>query len=301
MLVESRRLPGVKIFDGQYIAERVTALAQTILDATQESFRERYPDEMLDPPRLVFIEYGREGDDIRDTSVMPYETAIRNGANKLGIGVEIYRYSPSTRLKDLEEMIAMTNEIPGTHATIVVRSGADNDQALSQLDPRRDVDLLNPKTEKMGIYPQPTGTAGALILDRLAGNASLDMKTPGFHIALIGLGKVGLYFARMLRKSRIAVTGWDKDDSRAGITGANVIVTSLPDRPGSQVAVNGDQVRHTGYVLMDIGTGGSTREVQEKAAVYVPSQVGVGKVSRSLVMLNIATAYSNYYFPDTHC
>ena len=259
-------------------------------------------------PRLGVILVGE------DAASLSYVTAKERAATDVGMIADIHRVAgdgdPRAVEAEVAALIDRLNADASVHGMILqlpVPEGVDSDVLLQRIDPRKDVDALHPENQgrimigQARYYPAtPHGVQQLLVRS--------DAGPGGKHVVIVGRSRlVGLPLAAMLLQKRaganatVTVCHTGTPDLGAVTRGAEILIAAA-GQPGM---ITADMVR-PGAVVIDVGVNrvdDATRkrgyrlagdvafdEVKEVASAITPVPGGVGPMTVTMLLANVARA-----------
>ena len=226
---------------------------------------------------------------------------------EVGIASDTARLPTTTTQDELLELIRRWNQDPKTHAILVqlpLPGQISPDTVLAALDPRKDVDGLNPYNLGRIIASEPwfypATPSGVLEIMRRYG-----IIYAGRHVVIVGRSElVGKPLANMLLQKRetgsatVTVCHSQTPDIGAFTRQADVIVAAV-GKPG---LITAEMVKH-GVVVIDVGMnriaeGTSTKlvgdvdfpAVSRVASAITPVPGGVGLMTVAMLLKNTVKA-----------
>jgi methylenetetrahydrofolate dehydrogenase (NADP+) / methenyltetrahydrofolate cyclohydrolase len=270
-----------RIIDGNAVAARV---------------RERVAAEVAalpSPPGLATILVGD------DPASVVYVRMKREDSAQ--VGIESFHHEPGGDVtqEELVELIRSLNDDERVHGILLqlpLPDHLDQDELISLIDPRKDVDGLTPLNagllmqNREGLVPgTPAGVMELL--------AEADVDLSGARAVVLGRSiLVGKPLAQLLLAANATVTHCHSRtrDLAAVCREAEVLVAAA----GSPGLVTADMVR-PGAVVIDVGTNRTDHglvgdvdfeAVREKAGAITPVPGGVGPMTRAMLLSNTVKA-----------
>jgi methylenetetrahydrofolate dehydrogenase (NADP+)/methenyltetrahydrofolate cyclohydrolase len=270
-----------RIIDGNAVAARV---------------RERVAEEVAalpSPPGLATI---LVGDD--PASAIYVRKKHEDSAQ---VGIESFNHQPpgDVSQEELADLIRSLNDDERVHGILLqlpLPPHLDQDELISLIDPRKDVDGLTPinagllMQDRDGLVPcTPTGVMELL--------AEAGVELSGARAVVIGRSiLVGKPVAQLLLAANATVTHCHSRtrDLAAVCREADVVVAAV----GSPGLVTADMVRE-GAVVIDVGTNRTDHglvgdvdfdAVSQKAGAITPVPGGVGPMTRAMLLVNTVKA-----------
>lgn len=234
-------------------------------------------------PKLVIIR------DSENPVIMKYVTLKKRYGEDIGVSVEDVYAEGLTALK---EAVKKANEDSAVSGIIVQLPLVDRnwtEEVTSLIDPAKDVDGLNEKTEANArIFDSATATA----VNWLLAGYGVELSRPR-KIALVGYGKlVGKPLFDMFSNSGLDVSVFRHEDDLSKLADYDVIISAT----GSPRIIKSEHVK-TGCVVVDAGTaseggvlvGDVSDEVRERKDIsaITPKIGGVGPLTVSALFDNV--------------
>ena len=251
------------------------------------------------------------GEDPASTS---YVTAKERAAADVGMVADIHRIRGDGDPRGIEDevgaLIDRLNADAGVHGMILqlpLPESVNSEGLLRRIDPNKDVDALHPEnqgrimTGQARYYPAtPHGVQQLLV------RSGAD--PGGKHVVIVGRSRlVGLPLAAMLLQKRaganatVTVCHTGTADLGAVTRGADILVVAA----GRAEMITGDMVR-PGAVVIDVGVNRvddasrkrgyrlagdvAFQEVKEVAGAITPVPGGVGPMTVTMLLVNVARA-----------
>jgi methylenetetrahydrofolate dehydrogenase (NADP+)/methenyltetrahydrofolate cyclohydrolase len=270
-----------RIIDGKAVAARV---------------RERVTAEVASLPSAPGLATILVGDD--PASAMYVRMKREDSAE---VGIESFHHEPGGEVaqEELVELIRSLNEderVNGILLQLPLPEHLDQDELISLIDPRKDVDGLTPLSagllmqDRDGLTPcTPAGVMELL--------AEADVELTGARAVVLGRSiLVGKPVAQLLLRANATVTHCHSRtrDLAAVCREADVLVAAA----GSPGLVTADMVR-PGAVVIDVGTNRTDdglvgdvdfEAVREVAGAITPVPGGVGPMTRAMLLANTVKA-----------
>ncbi len=270
-----------RIIDGNAVAARV---------------RERVAEDVAalpSPPGLATILVGD------DPASAVYVRKKREDSAQ--VGIESFHHEPGGDVsqEELADLIRSLNDNGRVHGILLqlpLPSQLDQDELISLIDPRKDVDGLTPinagllMQDRDGLVPcTPAGVMELL--------AEAGVELSGARAVVLGRSiLVGKPVAQLLLAANATVTHCHSRtrDLAAVCREADVLVAAV----GSPGLVTADMVRE-GAVVIDVGTNRSDdglvgdvdfAAVSQKAGAITPVPGGVGPMTRAMLLVNTVRA-----------
>jgi methylenetetrahydrofolate dehydrogenase (NADP+)/methenyltetrahydrofolate cyclohydrolase len=274
-------VPSARLIDGKAVAARVR-------EGVAAEVRE-----LPSPPGLATILVGD------DPASATYVRMKRQ--DSIAVGIESFHHEPGGDVsqQDLADLIRSLNDDERVHGILLqlpLPANLDQDELISLIDPRKDVDGLTPLNAGLLFCGRealvPCTPAGVMELLDEAG-AELE----GARAVLIGRSiLVGKPLSQLLLAANATVTHCHSRtrDLAAVCREADVLVAAA----GSPRLVSADMVRE-GAIVIDVGTNHTDEglvgdvdfeSVKEKAAAITPVPGGVGPMTRAMLLSNTLTA-----------
>jgi methylenetetrahydrofolate dehydrogenase (NADP+)/methenyltetrahydrofolate cyclohydrolase len=270
-----------RIIDGKAVAARV---------------RDRVAEEVAalpSPPGLATILVGD------DPASAVYVRMKREDSAQ--VGIESFHHEPAADVSqdELVELIRSLNADERVHGILLqlpLPDHLDQDELISLIDPRKDVDGLTPVNAGLLMQNRdglvPCTPAGVLLLLEEAG-----VELSGARAVVLGRSiLVGKPVAQLLLAANATVTHCHSRtrDLAAVCREGDVLVAAA----GSPGLVTADMVRH-GAVVIDVGTNRTEdglvgdvdfEAVREVAGAITPVPGGVGPMTRAMLLSNTVKA-----------
>jgi methylenetetrahydrofolate dehydrogenase (NADP+) / methenyltetrahydrofolate cyclohydrolase len=270
-----------RIIDGKAVAARV---------------RERVAEEVASlpsPPGLATILVGD------DPASQTYVRMKREDSAQ--VGIESFHHEPGGHVaqEELVELMRSLNHDERVHGILLqlpLPNHLDQDELISLIDPRKDVDGLTPLNAGLlmqsrdGLVPgTPAGVMELL--------AEAEVELSGARAVVLGRSiLVGKPLAQLLLAANATVTHCHSRtrDLAAVCREADVLVAAV----GSPGLVTADMVRE-GAVVIDVGTNRTDdglvgdvdfEAVRAKAGAITPVPGGVGPMTRAMLLANTVKA-----------
>jgi methylenetetrahydrofolate dehydrogenase (NADP+)/methenyltetrahydrofolate cyclohydrolase len=270
-----------RIIDGKAVAARI---------------RERVAEEVAalpSPPGLATILVGD------DPASAVYVRMKREDSAQ--VGIESFHHEPGAdvaqdELVDLIRSLNTDDRVHGILLQLPLPGQLDQDELISLIDPRKDVDGLTPinagllMQDRDGLVPcTPAGVMELL--------AEAGVELSGARAVVLGRSiLVGKPVAQLLLAANATVTHCHSRtrDLAAVCREADVLVAAV----GSPALVTADMVRE-GAVVIDVGTNRTDDglvgdvdfdSVSQKAAAITPVPGGVGPMTRAMLLANTVKA-----------
>ncbi len=274
----------MQIIDGKKIAERMK-------DALVKTVAEQNNGDIMCPirPLLAIILVGERADSELYVSLKEKE------AKKVGVDTSLYRLSPESPMKELEELIAFLNKDEATDGILLqlpLPGNFDTNWMVSMIDPDKDVDYFHPQNIKhlgqSGIWP-PLVQVVTEIFDEIKYNSS------GKEVCVIAnSNEFGSVMSKVLTDmgASVKVVSPDNEDLSSVASSADVLITAV-GRPG---LIKGEHVKK-GALIIDVGItkgeDGKVRgdvdaeSVKDKAEWLTPVPGGVGPITIAAALKNV--------------
>ena len=270
-----------RIIDGKAVAARV---------------RERVAAEVASLPSAPGLATILVGDD--PASAMYVRMKREDSAE---VGIESFHHEPGGDVaqEELGELIRALNEderVNGILLQLPLPEHLDQDELISLIDPRKDVDGLTPLSAGLLMQGRdgltPATPAGVMEL-----LAEADVELTGARAAVLGRSiLVGKPVAQLLLRANATVTHCHSRtrDLAAACREADVLVAAA----GSPGLVTADMVR-PGAVVIDVGTNRTEdglvgdvdfEAVSQVAGAITPVPGGVGPMTRAMLLANTVKA-----------
>jgi methylenetetrahydrofolate dehydrogenase (NADP+) / methenyltetrahydrofolate cyclohydrolase len=270
-----------RIIDGKAVAARV---------------RERVAAEVAalpSPPGLATILVGD------DPASHTYVRMKREDSAQ--VGIESFHHEPGGDVaqEELVQLIRSLNDDERVHGILLqlpLPDHLDQDELISLIDPRKDVDGLTPVNAGLLMQSRdglvPSTAAGVMLLLEEAG-----VELAGARAVVLGRSiLVGKPLAQLLLAANATVTHCHSHtrDLGAVCREGDVLVAAV----GSPGLVTADMVRD-GAVVIDVGTNRTDHglvgdvdfdAVREKAGAITPVPGGVGPMTRAMLLANTVKA-----------
>jgi methylenetetrahydrofolate dehydrogenase (NADP+)/methenyltetrahydrofolate cyclohydrolase len=270
-----------RIIDGKAVAARI---------------RERVASDVAalpSPPGLATILVGH------DPASAVYVRMKREDSAQ--VGIESFHHEPGADVsqEELADLIRSLNSDERVHGILLqlpLPSHLDQDELISLIDPRKDVDGLTPinagllMQDRDGLVPcTPAGVMELL--------AEAGVELSGARAVVLGRSiLVGKPVAQLLLAANATVTHCHSRtrDLAAVCREADVLVAAV----GSPGLVTADMVRE-GAVVIDVGTNRTDEglvgdvdfdAVSQKAGAITPVPGGVGPMTRAMLLVNTVKA-----------
>jgi methylenetetrahydrofolate dehydrogenase (NADP+)/methenyltetrahydrofolate cyclohydrolase len=207
----------------------------------------------------------------------------------IGVEVEAHRVNQSEIPKILN-MLSINEAVHGIIVQLPLNDVSQTDEILQMVDPKKDVDALNPET----VFEPATPMAILWLLN------GYNIELKGKKILLIGRGKLdGGPLERIMKDSGLDVEVIDRElpDLKQRTLQADVIVTAT----GSPAILYPDMIK-TGAVVVDAGVaseegktvGDLAPEVYERDDLTLtPKKGGVGPLTVCALFENVIRAAEN--------
>lgn len=229
-------------------------------------------------PRLAIVT------DVENPVIDVYMRLKQKYGADILIDVEIHRTEAGEVLGKVEEL----NQRSDVQAIIVqlpISDMAQADQVLAAVDPVKDVDGLNPKSQSDAATP--------IAINWLLAGYSVELA--GRKVAIVGRGRlVGAPLEKMWRNSGVDVTTFSRGDDLTELKNYDVVVTAA----GAPHIITSEMIK-PGAVLIDAGTSSEDGVVrgdvapelrQRQDLTITPEKGGVGPLTVAALFDNVINA-----------
>ena len=235
-------------------------------------------------------------------------------AKELGMESEIHRFDANTTVSDAVNFIADLNTDPRVTGILIqlplyTHLEAARETILNSVDPRKDVDGLNPTNQGLlafGYEPLISATAMACY-EAISYSLASDQYQPGSlidlskkHIVIVNHSVlVGRPLAQLLLNSNATVTICHEHtkEIRTITSQADILVTAT----GQIGLITADHIKENSTVIdvTSIPTEGGFKgdaviddKFEEKVNMYTPVPGGIGPITIACLMRNLANTIS---------
>jgi len=279
-----------KIIDGKKIAEQIhNDVSKEILD-----IKSKYKIQ----PNIVTIKIGS------DPSSELYLKLRDNACNKVGIKSSVLEFRENVSKKEVLKSINKLNLDKNVHGVLIqlpVPSHLSSDNFINALDPRKDVEGLNPynigRTLNGDEYIVPITPLSVLTITE-----SEKIKLKGKNIVIINHSKhVGKPLAALFlnRNATVSVCHVFTKDLKSFTTQADILVsaTGVPKLIKSNYVKENSFLIDVGIIKTKDGICGDIdfEDCKEKAGIITPVPGGVGPVTVACSLTNMIKTFKNCF------
>ena len=214
-----------------------------------------------------------------ETKESGYVRLKREMGERLGVVVRVIFAQGNERVREEIEKANKETEVDGILVQLPIKGAnrGETEQILSTIDPRKDIDGLNPKSS----FVPAVVMAVEVVLEKI--NLSRESA-----VAVVGAeGMVGSRMYSRLVELGYVVSGFDMGDDLMKLKDFDVVISST----GVEGLVKQEMVKE-GFVGIDLGypKGDVSAEAGEKASVITPVPGGVGPLTIVSLYVNLAEA-----------
>lgn len=202
------------------------------------------------------------------TEESTYIRLKREMGERLGVMVTVLFAKNKVELGEMIDDASADETVDGilVQLPIIGATKEETEQILCSINPKKDVDGLNPKSSFI--------PAAVRAVERVVEIFNVNQEQT---IAVVGaLGWVGKRLVEGFMKLGYQVTGFDKEDDLMELAKFDVIIGST----GMEGIIRGEMIRN-GFVGIDLGypKGDFTQEAFEKVSMVTPVPGGVGPLT----------------------
>ena len=233
-------------------------------------------------PKLVSILIGQDSDSER------YLSLKQKAGERMGITLEIKRFSETSSEKDVVEYINKLNTDADVHGIMVQlpiprQLSEKRNEILETIIPEKDVDGMREDSP----FSAPVAKAVMSVIADAEKYLSLNQREKAVVVGAKGF--VGRRILKALEKTNYDVEGVDLDVGHMEKTKDAEILISATGKPG---LINSSMIKE-GVVAIDIGASKGDmdfNDVVKKAAYITPVPGGIGSLTIVHLMENIVQA-----------
>ncbi len=236
-----------------------------------------------------------------DPASLSYVKGKEKACSEIGILSQMHHLPADVSQEELEQCIRQCSEDPAVDGILVqlpLPKGLKDEQAISCIDPRKDVDGLHPMNVGKFFMNQPSFVpCTPLGIMEILHKMGVD--PDGMHAVVVGRSKlVGTPVARLLQNANATVTICHSHtkDLKEVTRNADILIAAV----GKAKMLDASYIKEGAYVV-DVGVNRTEDghlvgdcdfdSMVEKAAAITPVPKGVGPMTITMLLKNTLQAY----------